>query len=62
MDYTYLRSGINGCELINKNGEVFAWTISVGWAAIVIDMLNMSDVHDLEGVSRNMDEETRHAS
>jgi hypothetical protein len=41
MEYTYRRSGTNVCELVDSNGEVFAWTVSVGWAAYLTNMLNV---------------------
>jgi hypothetical protein len=54
MEYTYRQSGTNGCELLDGNGEVFAWTVSVGWAEFITNMLNVigktTGIHDLERV------------
>ena len=40
MSYIYRQSGINGCELLDANGNVFAWTMDSAWAAVLIDLLN----------------------
>jgi hypothetical protein len=38
--YTYRRSGTCGCEIIDPNGAVIAWTVDVSWAGICIGLLN----------------------
>ena len=40
MHYCIRQSGINGCELLDWNGNVFAWTMDMSWAAVLIDLLN----------------------
>jgi hypothetical protein len=39
--FQYRRSGINGCEICDPDGQVVAWTVDVGWAGIIIGALNM---------------------
>jgi len=38
--YSYRKSGMAGCELLTPDGEVFAWTLDVYWAAFIVALLN----------------------
>ena len=39
-DYTYRRSGLSGHEILDPEGLVIAWTVDVGWAGIIVGLLN----------------------
>jgi hypothetical protein len=41
-EFTYRRSGTCGCELLEPQGKVFAWTADVGWAGIIVGLLNQA--------------------
>jgi hypothetical protein len=38
--YTYRRSGTTGHEILDPKGSVIAWTVDVGWAGIIVGLLN----------------------
>jgi hypothetical protein len=44
-EYTYRRSGTCGCEILNADGVVFAWTVDPTSAAMIVAALNWLD-HD----------------
>ena len=41
-DFTFRKSGTCGCELLGPDGLVVAWTVDVGWAALIVGLLNGS--------------------
>ena len=38
--YTARRIGTTGCEIIDPDGEVIAWTVDDHWAGIITALLN----------------------
>jgi hypothetical protein len=38
--FAYRRSGTTGHEILDPNGLVIAWTVDVGWAGIIVGLLN----------------------
>ena len=38
--YTYRQSGTCGCELLDSEGMVIAWTADAAWAGIIVGLLN----------------------
>lgn len=41
--FSYRRSGTTGCEILNPDGKVFAWTVSECWAILIVANLNRSE-------------------
>lgn len=39
-EFTYRQSGTRGCEVLDGDGEVIAWTIDDYWAAVICRLLN----------------------
>ena len=39
-EFTFRKSGTCGCELLGPDGLVVAWTVDVGWAALIVSLLN----------------------
>jgi hypothetical protein len=40
MSFTFRQSGVAGCEILNAEGQVFAWAIDPTWAAVIVAALN----------------------
>jgi len=40
--YSYRKSGMAGCELLNLDGKVFAWTLDEYWAVLIVALLNLN--------------------
>jgi len=40
--YTHRRSGTCGCELLDPEGMVIAWTTDAGWAGLIVGLLNQA--------------------
>jgi hypothetical protein len=38
--FTYRQSGTTGCEILDADGQVFAWTVDAGWAGLIVGLLN----------------------
>lgn len=38
--FHYRQSGTTGCELLDPDGRVVAWTVDAGWAGIIVGLLN----------------------
>ncbi len=38
--FDYRRTATTGCELVNEDGDIFAWTVNEVWAAIIVRVLN----------------------
>ena len=41
-NFTYRRSGSSGCEIVDPDGVVIAWTVDEVWAAMIVAELNRS--------------------
>lgn len=41
--YTFRRSGTTGCEILDLDGVVIAWTIDELWAAVICRLLSTAD-------------------
>ena len=41
--FSFRRSGTAGCEILNPDGEVVAWTVEELWAALIVALLNESE-------------------
>ena len=41
--YTYRRSGTCGCEILDADGAVIAWTVNAEWAGRIVVLLNTND-------------------
>lgn len=39
-EFTFHRVATNGCEIIDPNGVVFAWTVDELWAVLIVAELN----------------------
>jgi hypothetical protein len=39
-EYSYRRSGTCGCEIIDADGTVVAWTVDAAWAGLIVAALN----------------------
>jgi hypothetical protein len=39
-------SGSVGCEILDPDGDVIAWTVDGWWAAIIVGLLNGAEWHD----------------
>ncbi len=39
--FTFRRVGTMGCEIVNPDGEIVAWTVDPAWAAIIVALLDM---------------------
>lgn len=46
--FTYRRSGTCGCEIVHPDGHVIAWTAHIGWAGMIVGLLNGADPHPQE--------------
>ena len=45
--YSYRKGGSVGCEIINVDGEIVAWTISEVLAAVIVKLLNEAEFSHL---------------
>lgn len=43
-DFSYRRSGLNGCEIIAPDRRVIAWTVDIGWAGIIVGLLSRAGI------------------
>jgi hypothetical protein len=50
LEYVARASGSVGCEIIDPNGEIVAWTVDGWWAAVIVGLLNRVDA---DGLSRH---------
>ena len=41
--FTFRVVGSTGCEILNPNGEVFAWTVNEVWAVMIVALLNREE-------------------
>jgi hypothetical protein len=41
--FSYRRSGTAGCEIINPDGQVFAWAVDECWAVLIVALLNQKE-------------------
>ena len=39
-DFSFRRVAMSGCEILDPNGIVVAWTVNEEWAAIIVALLN----------------------
>lgn len=39
-EFTYRRVGTTGCEILDPNGVVVAWSVDEMWAAVIVARLN----------------------
>jgi hypothetical protein len=46
-EYVARASGSVGCEILDPDGEVVAWTADGWWAAIIVGLLNGTEHGDL---------------
>jgi hypothetical protein len=46
-EYSYRRSGSTGCEIIDPDGLVIAWTVDAAWAALIVELLNWAEGNGL---------------
>jgi hypothetical protein len=42
-EFTARRSGTTGCEILNHDGEIVAWTVDELWAAKIVAALNRGE-------------------
>ena len=43
-EFSYRRSGTNGCEIIDPDGLVIAWTVDPAWAGVIVGLLNWTEI------------------
>jgi len=36
MSFSFRKSGTTGCEIIDADGSVIAWTVDVAWAGLIV--------------------------
>jgi hypothetical protein len=47
MSYAFRQSGVCGCEVLDPDGRVYAWTVDECRAAILVGLLNWADLNGL---------------
>ena len=47
MNFSFRKSGMNGCEIVDADGRVFAWAIDPSSAAMIVAALTLLDVEAL---------------
>jgi hypothetical protein len=45
--FAYRRTGTCGCEIIDPDGEVFAWTVDSARAGLIVGLLNWVEENGL---------------
>jgi hypothetical protein len=45
-EYVARASGSVGCEILDPDGEVVAWTVDGWWAAVIVGLLNGAEEGD----------------
>ena len=49
-DYSWRRTGTCGCELLDADGTIVAWSANESWAMTIVRLLNDTDLsHGLPG-------------
>ena len=48
--FTFRLAGSTGCEILNPNGEVVAWTVDETMAAMIVALLNRGERKGLGAV------------
>ena len=48
--FTFRVVGSTGCEILNPNGEVFAWTVNETMAMVIVALLNLAEREGLGAV------------
>jgi len=47
--------GTTGCEIIDREGFVIAWTVDAAWASVIVELLNCVEMNGLTAVARFQD-------
>ena len=40
MNYSYRQSGMAGCEILDQDGNIIAWTVDSTIAEVIVHLLN----------------------